>query len=158
KWQGQGVAAATINKRMTSLRRAFNLGRQATPPKVVGVLSFPRLPEHNAREGFFEKGDFFALLEQLPDDGLRDFAEWAFWTGMRKGEIAKLDWLAFDRETWTLTLPGRITKNRRPRRLALEGPFRAIIERRLSVRRLDCPFIFHRAGRPVAGFRKAWAS
>jgi hypothetical protein len=46
---------------------------------------------------------------------------------MRKGEIAKLEWTGFDRETWTLTLPGRITKNRRPRRLALEGPLRVII-------------------------------
>jgi hypothetical protein len=57
---------------------------------------------------------------------------------MRQGEIAKLEWTGFDRETWTLTLPGRITKNRRPRRLALEGPLRVIIERRLAARRLDC--------------------
>jgi len=70
----------------------------------------------NAREGFFEKAEFFAVLAEVTDAGLRDFLEWAFWTGMRKGEIAKLEWSAFDRETWMLTLPGRITKNRRPRR------------------------------------------
>lgn len=105
------------------------------------------------------------------DTGLRDFLEWAFWTGMRKGEIAKLEWSAFDRETWMLTLPGRITKNRRPRRLALEGPLRAIIERRLAARRLDCRLIFWRAhqgavtsrlqvGMPVRiyEFRKTWAT
>ena len=101
--------------------------------------------------------------------GLRDFIEWAFWTGMRKGETAKLEWSAFDRETWTLTLPGRITKNRRPRRLVLTGPLRAIMERRLAVRRLDCRLIFWRPyrgaprpdlqpGQPVRvyEFRKAW--
>lgn len=38
--------------------------------------------------GFFDKPTFFKLLAALPDDGLRDFVEWAFWTGMRKGEIA----------------------------------------------------------------------
>src|SRR5436189_536722 len=92
-------APATINKRMTTLRRAFNLGRRATPPKVVTVPEFPRLPEHNAREGFFEKAELFAVLAQITDTGLRDFLEWAFWTGMRKGEIAKLEWSAFDRET-----------------------------------------------------------
>ncbi len=171
RWQADGVAPATINKRLTTLRRAFNLGRRATPSKVITVPEFPRLPEHNAREGFFEKGEFFAVLAHLPDDGLRDFVEWAFWTGMRKGEIAKLEWSAFDRETWTLTLPGRITKNRRPRRLALEGPLRAIIERRLAARRLDCRLIFWRPhrGAPTARvqpgmplriyeFRKTWAT
>ncbi len=75
------------------------------------------------------------------------------------------------RETWTLTLPGRITKNRRPRRLVLAGPFRTIIERRLAVRRLDCRLIFWREhhgaatvqvqpGMPVRiyEFRKSWAT
>ena len=35
---------------------------------------------------------------------------------------------------------------------------RAIIERRLRARRLDCALIFHRRGRPIGEFRKAWAS
>jgi integrase len=171
RWQGDEAAPATINKRMTTLRRAFNLGRRATPTKVVTVPEFPRLPEHNAREGFFEKTEFFAVLARIADAALRDFIELGYWTGMRKGEIAKLEWSAFDRETWTLTLPGRITKNRRPRRLALEGPLRTIIERRLAVRRLDCRLIFWRShegaatarlqpGMPVCiyEFRKTWAT
>jgi integrase len=171
RWQTDGIAPATINKRMTTLRRALNLGRHATPPKVVQVPEFPRLAEHNARDGFFERADFLAVLARVPDDGLRDFVEWAYWTGMRKGEIARLEWSAFDRETWTLTLPGRITKNRKPRRLALVGPLRAILERRLAVRRLDCRLIFWRVygGAPTANlqpgmpvrvyeFRKTWAS
>jgi integrase len=74
-----------------------------------------------------------------------------------------------DRETWTITLPGRITKNRRPRRLPLEGPLRALIERRVAARRLDCRLIFWREhqGAPTAKlqpgmpvriyeFRKTW--
>ncbi|HJQ82881.1 MAG TPA: site-specific integrase [Candidatus Binatia bacterium] len=162
---------AGFNKRFTTLRRAFRLARQADPPKVGVVPTFPRLPEHNAREGFFDKADFFAVLGHLPDDGLRDFVEWAYWTGRRKGEIAKLTWAAFDAQTWTLTLPGRITKNGKPRKVVLTGPFRAIIERRLAVRRLDCPLIFWRlyTGKPtkrlqpgqptaIVEFRKLWAS
>jgi len=168
-WQADGVASATINKRFTTLRRAFRLAHQSDPPKVGIVPKFPRLPEHNAREGFFDKGDFFAVLASLPDDGLRDFVEWAYWTGQRKGEIAKLTWAAFDAQTLTLTLPGRITKNGKPKKIALTGRFRAIIERRLAVRRLDCPFIFWRlhTGKPtkrlqpgqpapIYEFRKAW--
>jgi hypothetical protein len=46
--------------------------------------------------------------------------------------------------------------------LALVGPLRAIIERRLARRRLDCALIFHRVsrgkvGQPVRDYSKAWA-
>jgi integrase len=77
---------------------------------------------------------------------------------MRKGEIARLTWDAFDRETWTLRLHARDAKTRHGRSLALEGQLKAIIERRLKVRRLSTPLIFHRDGEPVAEFRKAWAT
>jgi integrase len=33
---------------------------------------------------------------------------------------------------------------------------KAMSERRLRVRRLDCPFVFHRDGRPIKSFRKAF--
>ena len=42
--------------------------------------------------------------------------------------------------------------------LALEGPLRVIIERRMKARRLDCALIFHRGGHPIREFRKGWAS
>src|SRR5262249_32138664 len=35
---------------------------------------------------------------------------------------------------------------------------RAVIERRLKARRLDCEFIFHRDGRQVGEFRKTWTA
>src|SRR5204863_8452742 len=54
----------------------------------------------------------------------------------------------------------RSAKTRKPRRLPLRGPLRAIIERRVAARRLDCALIFYRLqdGKPEAvyDFRKAW--
>ena len=89
---------------------------------------------------------------------MRDFVAWGFWTGMRRSEISKITWAAFDRETSTLILPGRSAKTKKPRKLSLEGIYREIIARRLSARRLDCPLIFHRHGKPMGAFRKAWAN
>jgi len=111
-WQRDDVADATINRRLTSLKSAYYLALESDPPKVSRVPTIPRLDEHNVREGFFEKGEFYAVLAALPADGLRDFVEWAYWTGMRKGESAKLTWAAFDRETWMLTLAARDAKSR----------------------------------------------
>lgn len=150
------VSPATVNRRFAVLRRAYRLGRRS---KRVAVLpEFPHFEELDAREGFFERGEFLALLAALPDDGLRDFVEWAYWTGMRKGEAASLQWKHLDRETWTIRLPAKNAKTRKGRALALRGAFRAIIERRIDARRPECPYIFHRDGEAIAEFRKAWAT
>lgn len=153
-WQRGGTSPATVNRRFAVLRRAYRLARRS---KRVAVLpEFPHFEELNAREGFFERGEFLALLGALPDDGLRDFAEWCYLTGMRKGEAAALRWKHLDRETWTVRLPARLAKTRRGRAIALRGAFRAIIERRIAARRLESDRIFHRGGQPIADFRKAW--
>jgi integrase len=152
--QGEGAADATINRELEGLQRAFALAVE------VGMLAlapkFLSLSEDNARHGFFERAEFEAVLAHLADADVRDFCEWFYWTGMRPGEIRALTWAAFDRETWTLRLPAKNDKTRHGRALALQDDLRAIIERRLHARRLDCPSIFHRRGRPMGEFRKAW--
>src|SRR6476620_11921399 len=75
---------------------------------------------------------------------------------MRPKEIPSLTWGDFNRETWTIKLQGKDAKTGEPRSLALEGPLRSIIERRLQARRLDCLFIFHRNGSAMGAFRNTW--
>ena len=82
---------------------------------------------------------------------------------MRKGEISKLTWDMLDRSgtVWVLRIRGAITKNRSPRALALAGAVRAVIDRRMQARRLDCPLIFHRVlkgkpGQPIQDIRRTW--
>ncbi len=58
---------------------------------------FPSLPVDNVRTGFFERAEVEALLAQVNDAGIRDFIEWGFRTGMRKGEIGRLTWEMLDR-------------------------------------------------------------
>ncbi len=60
----------------------------------------------------------------------RGATRYAFRTGMRKGEIARLTWDMLDRTDvpWVLRIPGAITKNRTGRTLGLEGEVKAIIE------------------------------
>ncbi len=154
--QKEGAASATINRELEGLQRAFALaldsGALAMAPK------FPSLPEHNAREGFFERGDFLAILRNIGDADVSDFLEWFFFTGMRPGEIRSLTWQAFDRETWTLRLHARDAKTGFGRAVALEGPLQEIIKRRMGVRQFGCDLIFHRGGKPMGEFRKLWKS
>jgi hypothetical protein len=63
----------------------FKYHRSTTPTLVPSDSSIPPFPsshspkleERNARQGFFERGELLVVLAALPDDGLRDFVEWA---------------------------------------------------------------------------------
>jgi integrase len=154
--QQDGAANATINRELEVVSRAFTLAAESGT--LAYALKVPSLREDNARSGFFERANFQAVLTHLKEDDVRDFVEWFFWTGMRPEEIRSLTWADFDRETWTVRLHARDAKTGHGRALALVDDLRAVMERRLRARRLDCPLIFHRAGRPMGEFRKAWAT
>jgi integrase len=63
-------------------------------------------------------------------------------------------------ESRLITLPnsGDSANKKKPRVLALGGELLEILERREKDRRPDCPLVFHRSGKPVKSFRKAWDS
>jgi integrase len=113
----------------------------------------------NARQGFVERADFIALLVQLPSQVLRDVVTFAYWTGMRKGEILSLNWDGYDHATKTITLQAARAKTGRGRviRCGQNPELVALLERRLAARRLDSPLIFHNGeGRHVGNFSTSW--
>ena len=58
--QQEGAEPATINRELEGLRRAFALAVEAMTLATMPI--FPSLPEDNARQGFFERADFQAVL------------------------------------------------------------------------------------------------
>lgn len=163
--RAEGRASATVNRGLELLRQAYRLAVKQGRMSAARAPEVERLPVDNVRTGFFERAEIEALLSRVPDRDVADFVEWGFRTGMRKSEIAQLGWDMLDRagDVWALRIPGAITKNARPRVLRLDRgtEVRAIIERRLEARRLDCPLIFHRvskgrAGQPVKSIAGLW--
>jgi len=156
--QGEGAKPATINRELEGLQAAFNSAVDSG--RLALASKFPSLPEHNARQGFFERGDFLRVLSLLGDTDLTDFLEWFYWTGMRPAEIRALSWNCLDRETATLRLPAKDAKTGFGRVLALEDPLREIIECRTQAQRPGCELIFCRTRKgkpvPVGEFRKRW--
>jgi integrase len=55
-----------------------------------------------------------------------------------------------------IRLPAEKSKSKKPRSLPIIGALMEVIQRRLAVRRLDCPYVFHRNGKHIASFRKAF--
>ncbi len=170
QYQSERLAAGrkpgTVNHEAEALRRAFRSASRQTPPLFPPskVPAFTMLPASPPRQGFFERAEVEALLRYVQDADLRDFIRWGWLTGMRKGEAAALTWAMLDTSSdpWLLRVPGEATKNGVARTLGLAGEARAVIERRVEARRMDCSLIFHRAvdgkrGRqPMRNFDKAW--
>jgi len=154
----QGAANATINRACALLKRAFNLGRMQTPPKVGRVPYIPHLKEDNVRKGFLEYPEFVALRQALPEE-IRPVITFAYYTGCRKGEILSLQWTQVDLGARVVRLEAGTTKNDDARLLPLTPELyevlamqKAICERRYP----DCSWVFSRCGKPILDFRGAW--
>lgn len=145
--QQEQAANATINRELEGLQRAFTLAKEYQ--MLTYVPYFKSLSEDNARQGFLDRAGFDAILSRLtvrgkPDTDLQEYMAWCFFTGMRTGETKALTWADFDRETWTIRLHAKDSKNRKGRAIPLENELRDVIERRMKPRQMDCPYIFHR--------------
>ncbi len=155
----QGVSNSTINRELAQLRRAFPLGREYVPPKVVLIPRIPHLPEAPPRQGFFEYPEFVALRSELPES-LRPIITFGYLTGCRKGEIIRLRWDQFDLSERIVDLGPDQTKNGEPRTLPLFGELYEMILM-ISERRQhywpQCEWVFTRDGRErIRDFRDAW--
>jgi integrase len=176
-----GYAEATVGRFLDTLKTALNDGRKARPPKLITLPEFPNIDESgNVRQGFATVEQRHVILGTLNgiDPDLGDTVEWKFWTGMRKGAIARIGWDSWDYETEMFRLPPAGRKKRTPKSIPLrEGhPLRAIIDRRWQRRkdraketgRLE-PLVFWRIHKgaptktvrpgdavPVYEYRKAW--
>lgn len=110
--QSERLANGTINRELAALKRMFRLACQQTPPLVVRAPHIPHLQENNVRQGFFTEEEYKLLRAALPDYAKIPLIM-AYWTGMRAGEILKLQWTQVDIERGLLRLEPGTTKNNR---------------------------------------------
>ncbi len=161
----QKKAAATVNRELAALRRAFYLSVKQKRISRSRAPDIEMLAEAAPREGFVEPNRFEVLADHLPDY-LRDFARFAYLVGWRKGAVKALRWADVDRENRRAYLRRAGSKNKKPYVIVLIAELAAIIERRWQARTITRPdgttlvsdLVFHRKGRPVGDFRKSWAT
>ncbi len=144
---------ASINRELSCLKRMFNLAKRS------GSISAPpyirMLEENNARQGFVSHAEFLALRAGLPDY-LRDPITFLYLSGWRVGEMRSLEWSDVDLPNHSIHLNPANSKNKVGRNLPLVGELLDVIKRAWDARRLDCVYVFHREGKPIGDFRKAW--
>ena len=160
--QVEDGAPATINRELSALRRAFRLAQVAGKTSSRPDISL--LPEGNRRDVLFEPHEYRALLDNLPEY-LKPMIETAYTTGWRiNSEILTLQKRDIDLDSGCLRLEAGETDDKRGRSFPLTRELREVLTRQLKAtaefeRRSGqiVPWLFHRKGKPIRDFRKAWS-
>jgi integrase len=152
KYGGKGtVSDATINREVQYLGQALRFAQERE--LIERLPRIKKYRETHVRQGFFTKAEFDRLVAFLPED-LKDFVRFGYYSGWRKGEISRIEWR--DVQDTVIRLRPEVSKNKDGRVLVLMGEVAAIMARRRAAQDAASPYVFHRQGRPVKDFRKAW--
>ena len=161
-----GAARNTVRYETGVLSAAY--GVAVENDVLTAAPKFPQLAEGEKRSGFFGSADFAALVLELPSD-IADAVRFARMTGWRRGEVTGLLWSQVDWDADVnhgsqiepgpnacITITEEQTKGGDARLFPLRGA-EELTELLLSRWRVrDGMNVFHRNGKPIGDFRKAW--
>ena len=152
--QAEGASNGTINRELALLRRMFNLA--AEDGALRTTPHFPMLKEAAPRKGFLEFAGFQKVRQELPEY-LRPVVTMGYYSGMRLGEILKIQWNSVDLLAGEIRLDPGTTKNDEPRTIPLIGELREMLG--IEHGKISGEgFVFMRSGQHIRSFRKAWTS
>jgi integrase len=163
--QAEGAANGSINRELAALKRALILGKEAKLVRADDIPVIKMLQEPAGRKGFFERDQFEAVRRHLPDH-LHALVTCAFLTGWRlKSELLTRTWAHVDfQANWLRLEPGE-TKNGEGRQFPLIPELRAALTQQREYTEASqkeqgriIPQVFHRGGKPIQHFRRAWRS
>jgi integrase len=153
-----GAQPATINRELALLKRAFNLARECTPPKVKIVPYIPMLKESNVRRGFVESGGYIRLSDQCGRVGLwmRALLECGYTYGWRVEELLGLRVRQVDLLAGTIRLDPGTTKNDQGREVSMTRTVRELLTECVTGKHSEDHVFTRDDGKPVLDFRGTW--
>jgi integrase len=145
------IEPGTVNRCLSCLRRMFNLAKEEE--RLRDVPYFPMAAENPPRQGFAEIDDYQRVLNTLPS---YLHAVWAiaYWTGLRRSEILRLEWEDVDLVQGTIRLWNGETKNGEGRIVPICASLRPVLLTQWQ--RKTTEFVCEHEGKRLGSFRKAW--
>jgi integrase len=157
-----GFAHGSINRELSTLRRAFRLAVRAKLLSADHVPAIDLLREAAPRAGFFEPDQFEAVLRHLRPEVV-PIAKFANETGWRLREIITLEWRQVDLSAGSVRLDAGATKTREGRQVYMSPTLLEVLRAQDRTTRdlerekgLIVPWVFHRRGRRILRFLASW--
>jgi len=153
-----GYQPATVNRELEVLRRAFQLGVEADPPRLSRAPKVTMLPTDNARAGFLNHSDYERLRDCL-EEPIRLAFIIAYHVPARISEVLSLTWSRVDLKQGVVLPPPNQASNKRAGAWPIYGDMkRALNEAAIIAERnwsgLDP--VIRRKGKKVIDYRDAW--
>lgn len=153
-----GAAEATVRNELFYLRRAY---RVAIELGTLEPTSEPRIKVKridNRRTESIDPESFHRILRRLDtlNQVIGDLVRFYWLLGWRRREVLEFLWSHVDRPARLITLPGILTKNKRPRYVPITAGVAEVLDRREADRSPETEHVFHRDGQPVKCFRGLW--
>ncbi len=127
--RGEARSPLTVNREIGQLSSVFQFAVRLKKIKENPCRTVANFRSDDGRTRIVtseEEGQILAAMTGKMEK-FRPFVVLALYTGMRRGEMLKLEWKHINFETGTITLTGDITKNRRPRVLPMVESVRSVL-------------------------------
>jgi integrase len=160
KLESEKLTPATINRHLSNLHRALDLGRDHE--LVTLIPKFPWMDEsENVRQGFMDRDTYQAFRDELGKTAVHAQLAFviAYHVGMRVGEILGLKWDQIDLKAGLIRLEPTQTKNRRARVAPIYGEMGAFLEMANARRENECalcPWLIAFEGKRVKSIKTTW--
>jgi integrase len=155
-----GATAATINRELSVIRRAFRLAHRAG--NILALPYFEFLDEsRNVRQGFLEPAEFKKVHGALSPAVYADVAALAYTTGWRvPSEVLQLTWAQVDLKSKLLRIEPGTTKAGEGRQFPITSQLEKILKRRKRAATENSPLVFHDDGKAIhrRTFVKHWTA
>jgi integrase len=146
------VSDPTIRRNLVCLRAMFHLARKKGQLGLRDVPYFAMPEDSQAAGQYIAPEEFSKVLAHLPTT-LQPFFSFMYATGCRLGAAQKITWDMVNKECDVLSLPGSITKTKKPLLIVLDGPMLTPLVAMLRKQ-------FRRDGKPVfdsTNYRPEWS-
>jgi len=150
----EGAKRQTVNNELSALRAGLNLAVEKQWLATVPVkFDLPKV--QNVRKGFFDDGEFAAILVELSAI-FAAVIRFLRFTGWRATEPLSLTWDAIDWEGETIRLATSKNGEGRVFPFGLAPDLKNLLEERWEAR--NGPFVFHRDGEKISydSLEHAW--
>jgi integrase len=151
-----GDAPASINRTLSYMRRAMQLGADEEPPLVHHIQKtwFRKLPEANERTGVISEEQYQCLKSSLPDHAALALCI-GYHTGMRRGLILDLRWEWVDLKASVIRIPpAENDTKKRPRSVPVYGDMIPMLE--MARDHAKTAYVIEYDGRRIHAIKRSW--